>query len=86
MSDSPDIVYRATLDGHFAVQVLWDSPYVGILTVTDTRLASGEPLLIQKVTLAYNAQFGPDAADVADWQAMAITAVDDRKDKSGKTS
>jgi hypothetical protein len=35
-------------------------------------------LLEREVSLAYGAMFGPDVADVAQWQEMAIEAADNQ--------
>lgn len=68
-------VWTATLDNKYAVTVIRESPYRGILTITE-----GEQVLHREpVGLRYNAQFGPDVDDVADWQAIAERIIDNRQ-------
>lgn len=70
-----DIVYRNTVDGgRFNVQVIRTEEYKGLLlvTVADTN----ESLLSKEVGLSYAARFGPDVADVAEWEAKAIDVID----------
>jgi hypothetical protein len=65
-------VWSSMLDGEFTVKVIWSAPYRGELTIAD------EATVLQRepVSLAYNAQYGPDGDDVAAWQEAAIAFVD----------
>lgn len=70
-------IWQAELDGYYDVRVLRIAGlYQGILKVTDTR--DGSVLLEETVAVSYGAVFGPDMADVADWQDRAVQAVDTR--------
>lgn len=73
--ESDGLVYRNTVDnGTFEVKVTRLSAYSGQFTVTVR--GSEEVLLSEEVGLAYQAMFGPDVADVAEWQNRAITVID----------
>lgn len=71
------VVWENTID-----QMTWlckvvrdgDTGYHGRLTVTN--LGSGEVILDEAVGLSYAAQFGPDVADVREWEETCINAVD----------
>ena len=74
---SMDEVWKQTVDdGAFTCEVIRSesSSYVGTLQVTVT--ASGQVLLEEEVGLSYEARFGPDVADIQDWQEKAITVID----------
>lgn len=73
-----DSVYSTTLDKRYAVTVRRTGPYHGELTIAE----GGQILFRQDVGLSYNAQFGPDVADVADWQDIAINFIDGAKDEN----
>jgi hypothetical protein len=71
-----DVVwYGATDDGYEAI-VVRTAPYQGRLTVGKTSTL--EKILVRDVSLAYDALFGPDADDVADWQEWASQAIEHR--------
>jgi len=66
------IVWSSTLDGRYAIKVTRLAPYRGELTITEgTTVLHREP-----VGLSFDALFGPDVADVASWQEIAIKFVD----------
>ena len=67
-------VWETSLDERYDCKVERIDEYMGRLTVVDT--AASVLLLEENVTLAYNAVFGADVADVALWQEMCIKAVD----------
>jgi hypothetical protein len=70
-----DFVWQATVDrGTWSCQVVGTGEYRGVLTVT--RVRDGKEILQQEVGLSYGAVFGPDVADVAEWQDLSITAID----------
>lgn len=58
--------------------------YMGALTVTVTK--TEQVLLEEKVVLSYEARFGPDVADVQDWQNQAITVIDEYIAAQGETT
>lgn len=70
------IVWRSTLDGSYEVTVVRVAPYQGLLTITD----AGQDIFSQQVGLMYNARFGPDISDVADWQEIVVQFIDNQKD------
>jgi hypothetical protein len=68
-------VWTSMLDDKYTVTVVRESPYRGILTITE-----GEQVLYREsVGLMYDAQFGPDVDDVASWQDIAVRVIDSRK-------
>ena len=67
-------VWETSLDERYDCKVERVEQYMGRLTVVDT--AASVLLLEETVSLAYDAVFGPDVADVALWQEMCIKAVD----------
>lgn len=71
-------VWEAKLDNRYQCEVERVHDYAGRLTVTDTT--NGAVLLNEEVTLSFAAMFGPDVADVADWQEKCAAAVD-KQDK-----
>lgn len=72
MNSENDVVWTSTLDGRFSVIVTRTHPYCGELTISE----GANVLFRKKVSLAYNALFGPDVADVAEWQSAAIKFID----------
>jgi hypothetical protein len=74
MSSDNDLVWTSLLDGRYTVAVTRTTPYCGELTI-----AEGANVLFRKeVSLAYDARFGPDVADVVSWQCDVITFIDGR--------
>lgn len=43
-----------------------------------TITAAGREIFSQPVGLTYNAQFGPDIADVAEWKKIAVDFIDNK--------
>jgi hypothetical protein len=73
--ESEEPVYYSTVDnGTFEVKVMRLAAYSGRLTVK--VMESGEVLLDTEVGLAYQALFGPDVADVNEWQIRSIDVID----------
>lgn len=69
------IVWESGVDeGAYRVVVERAGGYAAQLVVTRTR--DSATLLRRDVTLSYDAAFGPDAADVADWQQWALEVID----------
>lgn len=71
-----DIVWQCKLDERYDCKVERVRDYVGRLSMTDK---DGAEVMNIDVTLAYNAQFGPDVMDVETWQEMCAAAADARK-------
>ncbi len=66
------IVWTSTLDRKYTIAVTRTELYHGELTI-----AEGTTLLHrQPVFLAFDALFGPDETDVAEWQDIALAFVD----------
>ena len=62
-------------NGRFRCWVTQDEDgYSGVLHVEE--VPNGIPLLEEKVGISYAARFGPDVADVSDWEAKSISAID----------
>ena len=66
-------VWSATLDEVWECVVRRTGGYTGVLTVSK---AGEAPILTKDVGLSYGAVFGPDVADVADWEQLSVEAVD----------
>lgn len=70
-----DIVWGATVDSEtWKAQVVRTGDYTGTLEVY--RMADDEKVFSQDVSLSYQALFGPDMGDVAEWQEIAINFID----------
>jgi hypothetical protein len=70
----PNIVWVVLFDARYKMTVLRKEPYRGTLELRD-----GEDLILeQDVCLSYDAMFGPDAGDVAEWQEIAMQFIDKR--------
>lgn len=75
-------VWWSRLDDRWQIEVHRDSPtppsYGAMLHIFDhndgDRLVHSEP-----VALSFEARFGPDVTDVAEWQALAMEYVDQDK-------
>ncbi len=69
------VVWQATLDDRYDCRVERTGERQGELIVEDTR---GERLVLltQTVSLSYGAVFGPDIADVQEWEALCEKVVD----------
>ena len=63
-------------DGAWSVEVRRTGDYTGELLIWDLRGRDPEPVHSENVTLSYQALFGPDVADVAEWQDKAIAIID----------
>lgn len=69
----PEKVWEATVDnGHYKCWVDRTGAYTGTLMAE----RDGKIILRREVTLAYQAIFGPDVADVNEWMALCIEAID----------
>ena len=66
------VIWEATLDQIYEVKVVRTGTSTGEFSVSQ----GGKVIHSEPVDLAYGAQFGPDVADVADWQEKALSIVD----------
>jgi hypothetical protein len=82
MKHPPDnLVWYSILDDKYVVtvtrpgkeHVLSQNGYVGIFEIFN---ALGHRLYTEEVGLSYGARFGPDVADVDEWQTKAIDFID----------
>ena len=71
-----DIVFKTLLDKRYRIEVQRTGDYTGDLVITDET--NGQELLREPTTLSYQAIFGPDVGDVANWQERAIEFIDRR--------
>jgi len=69
-------IWESKLDNIYQCEVTRTDEYRGVLKVTNTE--NDFVLLEQEVGLSYDARFGPDMADVAEWQHLIIQAVDNQ--------
>jgi hypothetical protein len=71
------IIWEAELDKKYKIYVERVEPYKGELVIKE-----GDKELTHKfVTIAYDAKFGPDINDVADWERMCINFIDNTLNK-----
>jgi hypothetical protein len=70
-----NVVWTSTLDGRYEVTVTRTDDYHGELTISE----GNQILHRESVGLSYGAIFGPDVADVAGWQRIAVGFVDGKK-------
>jgi hypothetical protein len=74
------LLWWARLDRRYRVEALRAGPTSARLRVVD-REAGDRTLLDEEVELIAGAEYGPDVADVAAWQARVIELVDGAKQK-----
>ncbi len=68
------IIWEGVLDEKYTVRVSRTEPYRGKLEVLE-----GDKLLMESdVSLSYDAKFGPDVGDVAEWEIAAMDFIDER--------
>lgn len=74
-----EIIWQSTLDDKYECIVyrIENQQSRGQLIVKNIN--TGEIILDKEVALSYGAQFGPDIADIGEWQEMIIDAVDNKK-------
>lgn len=65
-------IWEAVLDDTWNCEVSRIDESTGTLTVTNGQVV----ILDETVTLSYGAAFGPDIADVSDWEDRCVFAVD----------
>jgi hypothetical protein len=71
-TDDELIVWPSKLDNKYTVEVTRTEPYRGELTIADgSTVLHREP-----VGLSFDALFGSDVVDVAEWQEIATAFVD----------
>lgn len=73
-----DVIWTRTVDDetYRAVVVgIEGESHTGILTVSE--IATGMTIHTQSVGLSYGAVFGPDVADVALWESITLSVIDD---------
>ena len=70
-----DIVWAVKLDKKYDVKVTRTGDYTADLRIEE----DGKVLHSEPVTLSFRALFGPDVADVADWERIAVKFVDSQK-------
>ena len=72
--DTFNIVWQSGVDdGTWHVKVVRLEPYKGQLTITNK---DGAVIHTEEVGLSYDALFGPDVADVGEWQGKALQVID----------
>lgn len=70
-----DLVWWSRLDARWQVEVHRLRSYRGELVVFDHR--DGDRVALRReVGLSFDARFGPDVADVAEWQTLVAAFVD----------
>jgi hypothetical protein len=71
------MIWESDLDDKYKCTVERTSERTGLLRVVET--GTSRVLLEKQVGLSYGAQFGPDMADVAEWQELCVEAVDSQE-------
>ena len=69
------VVWMATLDGRYLCEVVRIGERSGHLAVFDKE-KNMECVLEETVDMSYGATFGPDVADVAEWEEKIMAFVD----------
>ena len=72
-----DIVWHSKLDERYLIEVRRTGSHTANLFIFDHNDEDKE-LTSFEVTLFYGAQFGPDVADVTEWQEKVIDFIDNR--------
>ena len=67
-----DVVWSSTLDDKYQCEVTRTAPYTGELVMKD----GDKEILRQKVALSYDAAFGPDLADVNEWEEICVAKLE----------
>lgn len=70
------VVWQNTLDKLYHCLVVREERNQGTLIMRDPE---GKELLRKEVVLMYNAQYGPDVADVALWATLVLAKADELK-------
>lgn len=73
--DHPDLVWRAKLDNRYLAEVHRTGSHSGTLYIFDHDKNFKE-IARWDVGLSYGAQFGPDVADVAEWEEQVSDFID----------
>lgn len=78
-----EIVWEAILDDRYEVRVERTGDYTAQLVISEieNEPEGGRELLREDTTLAYRAIFGPDVADIANWQTRACKFIDEELPK-----
>lgn len=75
LENDANFVWGGTVDDNaWLVVVTRTGDYKGVMTVY--RQSDDHVVHTIDVSLSYNAVFGPDVADVSEWQTLAIEAID----------
>jgi hypothetical protein len=75
-----DVIWENTVDGGvWGCKVTRVTDYQGELEVWN--VASNDVILSERVGLAYDAIFGPDVSDVAQWMEQTLAAIDAQEAK-----
>lgn len=75
-----DVIWADAVDnGAWKAKVVRTSERAGELTVTES--ATGRVVHRENVGLSYGAVFGPDIADVTQWQDTVINVIDNPSDR-----
>ena len=79
-SEHENLVWWSRLDGKYQIEVQRTGEYSAELVIYD-HLDKDKELMREKVSLSYGAKFGPDTADVEDWQKKGVEFVDNLNKK-----
>lgn len=76
----PEVVWRTKVDDRYLVEVRGVSRSKGELLIFDHK-NNDEKIAGWDVALSYGAVFGPDVADVKDWEEKVLDFIDNKYDK-----
>lgn len=71
----PQLVWRSKLDKRYLIEVQRTDDYHGKLVIFDHE-KNDQEIACWDVNLTYGAIFGPDVADIAEWQDKTIDFID----------
>ncbi|OGD30034.1 hypothetical protein A2833_02935 [Candidatus Azambacteria bacterium RIFCSPHIGHO2_01_FULL_44_55] len=76
----PQLVWRNKLDNRYLIEVHRTDGYSGKLYIFDHD-KNDQEIFSLDVGLSYGATFGPDVADVQEWQEKALDFIDNTYNK-----
>ena len=75
--DYSKVIWTAILDNRYKCEVQRTESYKGGLLIFDHQ-SNDEMIYEVSVPISYNAQFGADIIDVAQWQDIVIRVIDNQ--------
>ncbi|OGY65837.1 MAG: hypothetical protein A3A16_02105 [Candidatus Harrisonbacteria bacterium RIFCSPLOWO2_01_FULL_44_18] len=85
-ANHPKLIWRNKIDKRFLIEVRRAGNYSAKLFIFDHQ-KNDRPIACWRVSLAYGAMFGPEVADVNEWQEKVVNFIDKaylKRKKNGK--